>query len=308
MHKNLKKLNKSMKIQLKTNRTRILTVVCEAALAICFSQAISANAASIGSLPDMSALSSFTTFGNFCNDNLVTINGNVGVSANGTWLAPNAQINGSVYLGGGVSTSIGAPTHVSGTINYNQNLAAAQSQVFAASSTLAGLAADYSVGNLTSAQTFNAAGSGGVTVINMNSISLGSGNIVLNGGAGEYFVINVSGAAAFTGSAGIVGVGGVDAAHILINLYNSSLGNLGTVAHIDDVLNGTILVPYDSATFHSENGAIYSGNGEVTLMSGATVTSSPFSPPSVPDAGSSAALLGVALLAVGSVNRRFRRT
>ena len=128
------------------------------------------------------------------------------------------------------------------------------------------------------------------TVVNISSIG-GNADFSLVGNAGDYFVLNVSGAASFTGSTGIHGV---DASHVLINLYNSSLGNLGVVAHVGDVLNGTIFVPYDATTFHSENGAIFAGNGLITLMSGATVTEVPFTQ-SVPDGGASLLLLCMGL-------------
>jgi len=255
-------------------------------------------------LPDVSGLVPYATFGNSYNDNLVTVNGNVGISANGTFIqsAPSV-VNGNVYLAGGVSQANIHGT-VSGTIFNNQNLSSAQSQVFSASTALQGLSANYTVGALNSSMNFNAVGSGAVTVIDIASIG-GSGNINLVGGASDYFVLNVAGNASFTGSAGILGSGGLDASHILVNLYDNT-GVLGIVAHVGDVLNGTILVPYDSATFHSENGAIWSGDGEITLMSGATIQNVPFAPPSVPDNGSTLVLLGLALAGLGCMGRKFQ--
>lgn len=88
--------------------------------------------------------------------------------------------------------------------------------------------------------------------------------------------MNIAGKLAFTGSS-IIGAGNIDPSHILINLYDSS-GNLGTAAHIGNVLNGSVLVPFDAVTFHSMNGATWSGDGLVTFMSGATIQGVPFVP------------------------------
>jgi hypothetical protein len=246
-----------------------------------------AKAALVTALPDVSALIPYALFGNADFLNLATVKGNVGISANGTFsMSAPSVITGRLDLGSGVNisgiangASIGGFIYPDATaIHQNVPLATAQSQVFSASTTLQGLAANYVLGALTTAQSFSAVGSGAVTVIDIASIS-GAGDITLVGGASDYFVINVAGAASFTGSTGIQGV---DGSHILINLYNSSIGDLGVVAHINNLLNGTILVPYDSATFHSENGAIWGGNGLITLMSGATIDNVPFAPPVLP--------------------------
>ncbi len=100
--------------------------------------------------------------------------------------------------------------------------------------------------------------------------------MTLASSSNDVFVLNIAGKLALTGSA-IIGAGSIDPSHILINLYDNS-GNLGTAAHIGNVLNGTVLVPFDNVTFHSMNGAVWAGDGEVTLMSGATLTSIPFVP------------------------------
>jgi hypothetical protein len=234
----------------------------------------SARAVPLSSLPDVTLLTPFTTFGNSYNFNLVTIKGDSGISKNGSFLAPNGQITGKAFLDTGVTKSIGGPSHINGGIVQPTDLSAAQAQVFTASSALQSLTPDFSLGNVNTAQTFNAAGP--VTVIDMNSLSLGgSANITFNGNPSDFFVLNIAHGLALTGSS-IIGAG-ADPSHILINLYDNS-GGLGTAAHVGNVLNGSVLIPFDSATFHSMNGAIWSGNGQSTLMSGATVTSVPFVP------------------------------
>jgi choice-of-anchor A domain-containing protein len=257
----------------------------------------SAGAAPVSALPDVSLLTPFTTFGNSYNFNLTTIKGDIGLSKNGTFLAPNGQISGKAFLDTGVSKNIGAPSHISAGIVQPTDLSAAQAEVFSASNTLKSLAPDYNLANVTTAQTFNATGP--VTVIDMNSLSLGgSANITFNGDPSDFFVLNIAHGLSLTGSS-IIGAGG-DPSHILINLYDNS-GNLGTAAHVGNILNGSVLIPFDAATFHSMNGAIWSGNGEITLMSGATVTNIPF----VPEASTNILLLvGVSVLGLSVAKRK----
>ena len=260
-----------------------------------------ARAVALTDLPDLSSLTPFATFGNFYNDSLVTVHGNAGISANGELLlAAPSTIDGNLFLG--VGATVSGPGIVTGTTFINQNLTTAQSTVYSASTTLKNLAADVTLGDVTSGQSFS--GNGAVKVIDMNSLTLGSGNITLTGGANDFFVLNIAHGLSLTGSASIVG-SGVDASHILVNLYDSSGANLGVIAHVGDVINGSLLIPYDAATLHSENGAIWSGNKEITLMSGAQVTSVPFSPPTVPDAGSTMLLMSIGLGCLAAVKRKF---
>ena len=239
-----------------------------------------AQAASLSVLPDLSGLLTFATFGGNYKDSNVTVVGNSGISANGKLVldAPSS-ITGNLSLGTGATKT--GPGTIGGTTFTNQNLTLAQSQVYAASTTLAGLTPDYNLGNVTTSQTF--ASTGGVTVINMNTLTLGSGqSITFSGGANDYFVLNLRDMD-LTGDATIGNLS--SASHVLVNFFDNSGGDLGTVAHVGNVVNGTILIPYDPATFHSVTGAIFSGtNNKITLMSGATVTGTPFTPVPVPAA------------------------
>lgn len=265
------------------------------------------RAVPVSTLPNLSALADYTLFGNNVFLNLATANGNVGISANGKFqMSAPSYIDGRLDLDTSVTTAIADPTHISGGIVQPVDLSAAQAAVLSASNILSALTPDYSFGAVSTAMTLNAVDP--VTVINVASIG-GAADFMLNGGAGDYFVLNVAGAADFTGSTGVRGVGAVDASHILINFYDSALGDLGVVAHINDVLNGTTLVPYDAATFHSENGAIYGGNGLITLMSGAQVASVPLAPPSLPEPPTVALIaLGLAGVASLRAKRSRRRT
>lgn len=269
-----------------------------------------ARAAAITDLPDMSLLTPYAVFGYGVNLNLATVNGDVGIANRGVLtISQPSSITGDVTLG------TGATLHNSGTIGgttSHQDMTAAKAQVLSASQTLAGLAPDYTLASLTTTHTFNAVGD--VTVIDIGTIG-GSGNVVLSGSSSDVFVINVSGAVSFTGS---TGVSGIDASRVLFNLDQnltngacSTSHDFGTVTHINDVLNATTLIPCNSATFHSVNGAIFANNtGTITLMSGAHMTQVPFSPPSPPTVPEPATLTlfgtGLALVA-GRRNGRQRR-
>ena len=275
-------------------------LVVAAALGVGMFAAGVARAVPVSSLPDLSALTPYTTFGNLYSDSNVTVDGDAGISRNGSInVAAPSTITGTLYIDTGVTVT-GPGNILDGIVS--RDLSAAQALVFSASTTLRNLTPDVSLGNVNSAQTFN--GNGAVKVINMNSLTLGSGNITLSGGASDYFVLNIAQGLSLTGSSSIVG-SGIDASHILVNLYDSS-GSLGLVAHVDDVINGTVIIPSDSATFHGIFGAIWSGNKQITLMSGAKVESVPFSPPStVPDAGSSLALMSIGLGFLATAKRKF---
>ncbi len=257
------------------------------------------QAGSIADLPDMGLLTPYATFGYNYNDSLVTIKGDSGISNNGKLsLAAPSAIDGDLYRGTG--SSISGPGSVTGTTFLNQDLSAAQNQVFSASSALLLLSPNQTFNNVNSSMTFGTVnGKADVYVIDITGTL--TSNISFVGDAGDYFVLNVN-KMDLTGSDAI---GSQElASHTFVNLYGS--GNLGTVAHIDNVIDGTIFVPNaTSATFHSENGAIYSGFGQITLMSGATVNYVPFQPPTVPEPGMML-LLGSGLAGLAAVYRKFK--
>jgi hypothetical protein len=265
-----------------------------------------AMAVPVTDLPDLSLLTPYATFGNFLNDNNVTINGNVGIGNNGTLkLESPSTITGNLYLGIGATTGGGGfPGNVTGTITTGVDFTAAQNQVQSASTTLAGLAANLTLGAVTTGQSFGSVnGVADVFVVNVASINVASGeNLTFAGDAGDIFVLNVSGNVDMSGDAAISALS--QASYVLINLTTTA--SLGNVAHVGNVINGTTLIPDATyAEFHSVNGAIFGGLGEIKLMSGAKVESVPFQPPTVPDAGSTMVLMSIGLGSLAAAKRKF---
>ncbi len=269
----------------------LISIVCFGSLA---------QAVPVTELPDIGLLTPYATFGNNYNDSLVTINGNSGISNNGTLaLAAPSTINGNLYRG--TNSTESGPGHVTGTTFLNQDLTAAQNQVFTASTALRALTADQTLTNINSSMIFGIVnGIADVYVVDVTGTI--TANVSFIGDPGDYFVLNVN-KMALTGSDAIGSL--AQASNTFVNLYGD--GNLGTVAHIGNIIDGTILIPNaTSATFHSENGAIYSGTGKITLMSGATVNYAPFQPPTSVPEPSTMLLLGSGLAGLAGLRKKFR--
>jgi hypothetical protein len=220
------------------------------------------------SLPNLSDLIGFALFGNNEVESAVTIHGNVGVTTNGTFklMAPST-VNGGVYLANssGYSGYTFAGT-VNGSIFYNQNLTAAQSQVSAASMTLAALTPDVTVsGNQTTALSYNVT-LGNVEVVDLNGgLNLNNVNITLTGGGD--LVLNIRNSFTLTGTASIVG----NAPDIFVNYLGTSSIN----THVGDVVDGVLLIPTASASLDGTFSSIFSGSGTITLLSQANVYATP---------------------------------
>jgi hypothetical protein len=264
---------------------RISSLIGRGALVVCLCQAFVTEAVPSSALPDISLLSGYTEFGNAEMESLVTINGNVGVSSGGdlNLMAPST-INGNVYVSSG-ATFQHAGT-VSGSVFTGQDLAANQSQVFSASTTLGGLAPNYTFATLSTLQNFSAT-AGNVTVVNVGALNLNNVNINFTGSG--YLVINVTGSFSMGGTAGILAA---DPTHVFVNYTGTSTLN----THVGDSVDGYLFVPNAAGNLDGTFfGGLYGGDGALTLLSGATLRSQSTS---VPDATSSALLL---LLACGFV-------
>jgi|ERR1051326_980708 hypothetical protein len=284
---------------------KILTAAGAAAVLGFVLSAQQAQAVALSDLPDISLLTPYATFGNFLNDNNVTVDGDVGIGNGGKLqLEAPSSINGNLFLGIGATAGGGGfPGNVSGSITTGVDFTAAANQLQSASTSLAGLTPNVTLGAVTTGQSFGTInGVADVFVVNVSSIALGSGqNISFSGDAGDVLVLNVSGDVDMTGDAAISALS--QASHVLLNLTTS--GTLGNVAHVGNIINGTTLIPDATyAEFHSVNGAIFGGLGQIKLMSGAKVESVPFQPPTVPDAGSTMLLLSMGLGCLGVAKRK----
>lgn len=244
------------------------------------------------SLGQASKFTVFSLGGTYQNDNLVTINGDVGVGPKNTVnVTSPSRINGTLYRDAS-STYTGNGT-VTGGVKVT-NMTQAVNDAINASNAFAALTPTKTLSSITSGITI--AGNGADNVIKLTGgITLGgSNNLTLSGGANDYFVFNISGGLTLTGSASVVLTGGVTADHVIFNF----LGNGSTLTtNVNNMLRGTILAVNRSATFHGAFGQIIVGGANLTLMSGATVNGMPYQPSSVPEGGPG--LLMTALLFTG---------
>jgi hypothetical protein len=222
-------------------------------------------------------------FGDTVHLSASTTNGNVGVAGPNGALDQDAPgvVNGNIYLNTGTTIIESHPGVVSGTIFTGLDLTQAVTDAKAASSSAAALFTTAALGNVNGAETVT--GNGGLNVITIGDLVLNNDDLLLSGGVGDKFVINITGKLDLTGNAIIGGLGGVDASDILINV----LGTGTTLTtHVDDMINGTLLSLNRSITFHGTTGAIIAGgitvDSTTTIMSGATINYVALQPPSVP--------------------------
>jgi len=221
--------------------------------------------------------------GTFLNFSNVTVNGDVaeGPSGTGHVFAPSLVNGNYFYDTTATAPTLDAPGVVTGSVTQT-SLTQANNDALAAYNTALGFAPTQTFGTISTATTIN--GNGGLNVIDINgNINLSdSNNLSLNGGPSDFFILNVTGGVTLDGSAQITGTGGVTASSLLINVIGT--GNSLT-SHVGNVINGTLLAPYRSLTFHSANGAILAGGEEIKLMSDATVNFTPLGPvPPISDA------------------------
>lgn len=194
-----------------------------------------------------------------------TINGGkVGVGSGGSLnFAAPTTINGTMVVSSGVAYK--QTGTLNGSLVLNADLSSAAADAIQGSIDLAGLTANASFNTINSSQTFQ--GNGGVFVISANNINLSSGdNIVLNGTASDYFVINVTGTFTMDGDAQISVTGSVPSSHVIVNIIGT--GSTGTTK-VGNRIFGTVLATQRSLTFHGVTGQVICGGAKVTLMSAA---------------------------------------
>jgi hypothetical protein len=218
----------------------------------------------------MTLIQNYTQLGNNLDESLGSIDGNLAVSNGGHLhiMAP-FKVHGNVYVGTGASfkNDQGDNSNVDGSVFTNQDLTAAQNQIYSDSAAFAAFAPDRIFSTLNTAQSFTAP-AGFAYVVNITNLTLNNANISFSGMG--YLVLNISGNFSLTGTASILAIGGTPAGHIFVNYTGT--GTMTT--HVGDRIDGRIFIPNGSASLDGKfNGRIYSGAGLVTLLSGATVVS-----------------------------------
>lgn len=247
------------------------------------------------------------------------INGNVGVGDFGSVdQSKNSTIsNGDVFVTQSASqyTWSAQGTHVNVHVDaakVNQAITDIQT----ADAAIRALTATYTLaGGLNSAGATTITGNGGLNVIDITGdLTLGAakgsgGGLFFSGSSSDYFIVRISGNVKLSGGSFLGGSNGVDASHIIYDLVGAS-GTLNTDK--DNAVSGSMIFLNYTATLDGAFTNLYGGYSAidntttVTLQSGVTVTSDPFtpptgSPPPVPEAAT-ISILGVS--AMGLLMRR----
>ena len=250
--------------------------------------------------PDLGQAANFAVFsldGTVNNLSNVTVNGNVGVGPNGDLklMAPST-VNGTVFRDPSSTISANAGTATGGfqVTSLSQAVTDAQN----ASTAFAALTPTVTLGNITTATTINRTGVD--TVINLSGgITLNNANLTLNGGAGDSFVLNIQGGLSLVGTAALTLTGGV----LPQNVFYNFLGTGTTLAtHVGDSVIGVVLAVQRDINFDgSFIGEIIGGGSQLSLLSGATVTTV------IPEVPAFAPLAGVFVLVIGLSHLRRRQ-
>lgn len=258
----------------------------------------------------------------------MAVNGNVGIAGTGTMgpsggggvqlISGNVDFYGtansfsSSYVGGSINSGVSV---VQTAMNYMNSL----SSILGAETGTA-----LSLGNGTtinaSAGTVDVFGNSVFNATMTGDLSGGTGIITVNGDGTHKVVINVSTVKNFHPHQ-IVLTGGLTPDDILWNFYGGNSGTLsggptlnvnsggGSPSHTDYVLQGVFLDPNGTISLSDTQltGRLYGGDTHnMSIVSGGYVSAPP-TPPSVPDAGSTAMLLGLALLGLGGLSRKLCR-
>jgi hypothetical protein len=249
-------------------RTSIIRIAVIAGSAL----AISSKATvPVSDLPSFDNLPNFAQLGNSIDVHNATVNGNVGVSSDGTLdLDTPGTINGNVFEATGATFDQAG--NLNGSLFTGQNLSTEQSSVFSDSSDLGALPAVQSVAADQTTPLAFVVPAGQVEVVDLNGgLDLKhSDDITLTGGGD--LVLNISGTFTLQDAASILG----DPSNIFINY----LGTTAVTTKENNVVDGQIFLPSAEADLDSTFfGAIYSGDQNVELMANATLNGVPLPEP-----------------------------
>ena len=225
----------------------------------------------------------------------LTINGNIDFAAS------TAKVNDTSYIHGNVNAGV---TQVQTDMN---NLTALSAALGAEVGTSVALAAGKTI-NAT-AGVLDAMGN---SVFTVSSINAPNGDLTINGDGSHNVVINISAAAdANIHFNNIILTGGLTSDDVLFNIFGGMNLSGGPTLDLNSnggTLNGIFLDPNGAISLvHTIlQGRIFGGDShDEQLVSGGTMIA-PKTPPSVPDGGSTLALLGLALGGLGYMGRKLQ--
>ncbi len=156
------------------------------------------------------------------------------------------------------------------------DLSIQRTQAYNLSTNVAAMASTQTFGAMSNS--FTITSSGTHNVISMTSLKLSGGSMLtLQGGANDYFFINVASEFTFTGSSGMILSGGVKPQHVIVNLLPGAKAlNLtgGSAAY-----SGTFLAVQSGTATTLTGGSIVTGSvyaRDVTLTGGSLINGSAF--------------------------------
>ena len=234
-----------------------------------------------------------------------TVTGDVGIGPNNTGDLLKATITGTLFVDPTASPNIHGDLNVTGG-QIAQDLTQASDDALAASLAATALTPTQTFGDITNSTTITADQI--CNVILLNSLDLVKDTLTLSGGAGDFFLFNVTNGFTFNGSL-IVLDGGLTSDHVLFNFSTTGTGDID-IFKDTAVAYGTFLAPtrdvtLDKATLY---GAVLSGE-KIVVHSGAQLNFTPFSPPPPPPPPeipepASFMLMGLGLASLGFGHRR----
>jgi len=234
------------------------------------------------------------------------ITGAVGLGTHGVQYFSKGTIDGTFFVDPTANNSRSNSVVITGG-TVIQDLSSAEAAALASSAQASALTATQSFGNVYDPLTIT--GNGGLNVISMLSLSLGTKEVLtIKGTPDDVFVFNVAGMVHLSSSSSSIVVSGVPESHVLFNLTAT-----GTPLQTSGAsLFGTYLAPNGTISLSAGQvvGELIAGRG-VSIVSGAAVHVSPFLQAAPPPSGdpntpepATGASLGLLLGGLAVVQRR----